>query len=108
MKITLNSIKEISVFNIHRTTVENITKAEAISDSPVLLWCNGVLFNISAVTNDQIFIKQTQGVEYLDTVTYTYSDKISESKWNGYTIEVTDMTGHSNYEPLTKSLLESK
>ena len=107
MKLTLNTIKEIVVLSIHKTTVENITKSEAISDCPVLYWCNGVLFNISQSQSDQVFIKQTEGTEYLDTVTFAISDKITESKWNGYTIEVRDVTNHSLYEPLTKSLKES-
>jgi hypothetical protein len=108
LKVTLDTIKEIVVFNLHKTTVQDLTKDEAISDTPVLLWSNGILFNVAVATNDQIFLKQTQGIEYLDTVTYAFSDKITESKWNGYTIEVRDMTNHSVYEPLTKSLLETQ
>ena len=106
MKVSINPIKEIVVCNTHKTSVENITKNEAISPTPVLLWCNGILFNLTQQNSDQVFIKQTEGIEYYDTVTYALSDKITESKWNGYTIEVLDMTGHSAYGPITKSLLE--
>ena len=108
LKVTLNPIKEIIVFNIHNTTVENLTKNEAISPVPILHWCNGILFSVAAVSNDQIFLSQKDGIEYLDTVTYAYSDYITESKWNGYTIEVQNMSGHSTFEVLTKSLLENK
>ena len=108
MKITFNTIKEIIIFNIHKTTIQNITKNEAISETPVLLWCNDILFNVTQITSDQLFLKQTQGVECLDTVTYTFTEKIEQSRWNGYTIEVRDMSGHSIYDPLTKFLEDKK
>ena len=108
MKITLNTIKEIIVFNIHKTTIENIIKNEAISETPVLLWCNDILFNMTQTTSDQLFLKQIEGIEYIDTITYVNSEKIEQSRWNGYTIEVRDMSGHSIYEPLTEFLKDDK
>ena len=108
MKITFNTIKEIIIFNIHKTTIQNITKNEAISETPVLLWCNDILFNMTQTTSDQLFLKQIEGIEYIDTITYVNSEKIEQSRWNGYTIEVRDMSGHSIYEPLTKFLEDKK
>ncbi|MBT6468100.1 MAG: hypothetical protein HOK63_00390 [Thaumarchaeota archaeon] len=108
MKITFNTIKEIIIFNIHKTTMQNITKNEAISETPVLLWCNDILFNVTQITSDQLFLKQVNGIEYIDTITYVNSEKIEQSRWNGYTIEVRDMSGHSIYEPLTEFLKDDK
>ncbi len=108
MKITLDTIKEIIVFNIHKTTIQNITKDEAISENPVLLWCNEILFNIAMTSNEQVFLKQTEGIEYIDTLTYAFSEKIEQSRWNGYAIEVRDMSDHSIYDPITKFLKDEK
>ena len=107
MKVTLNTIKEIIVLNTHKTSVENLTKSEAISDQPNLMWCNGILFNISYTVNEQTFIKQTQGIEYLENVIWAYSDNIQKSIWNGYSVECQDQTGHPIAESLTKSLKEN-
>jgi len=106
LKVTLNSIKEVIIFHHNKTTVQNITKSEAIDDQPILFWCNGVLFNITIPNTDESFIKQTEGIEYIDTLTWAFSDKIDKSTWNGYSVEVQDVTGHSLYEPLTLSLKE--
>ena len=58
MKVTFETIKEIRVLNKHKTTVENLTKFEAISNQPSLFWCNGVLFSLAVNLSEFRAVKQ--------------------------------------------------
>lgn len=104
MKVSFNTINEVIVFHVHKTTVENLTKYEAISQTPIILWCNGILFNVQTVSNDQIFLKQSEGIEYIDTLTWCNSEKLDKSTWNGYAVEVQDVSNHPLFEAITKGL----
>ena len=107
MKVTLNPIKEIKITHLHRTTVKNLTKLEAITESPKLFWCNKILFNYYEFGGEKLNIELAKGIFYLDSFTYAIcEEKIDVAKWNGYAVEVSDLTGHSNYEELTKQVLE--
>ena len=107
LKITLDTIKEIVVFTTYKTTVDEITKIEAIDSNPKLFWCNGLLFNYSRSDNAETTKQLLSGIFYIDTFTYAISDKIDQSAWNCYKVEVVDMTGHFALNQLTKSLKEN-
>ncbi len=108
MKVSLNTIKEVVVFHTHKTTVETITQLELVSsENPSLYWNDGILFNILVPSQGESFIKQTDGIFYIDTLTYTISEKIDQTKVNGMIVSVIDMTGHSIFDILTKSLKEN-
>ncbi len=104
MKVLLNTIKEIVIFSTHKTTVEEITKIEAIDSDPKLFWCNGILFNYARADNEETIKQLIDGIFYIDTFTYTISEKIDQSAWNCYKVEVIDMTGHFSFEALTNSI----
>ena len=107
MKVTLNPITEIKISHLHRTTVENITKIEAISEIPKLQWCNGILFSLYEFGVDELDIECTKGIFHIDTFRYAVCEKkIEISKWNGYAVEVMDYSNHSTFEELTKQVLE--
>ena len=55
--------------------------------------------NSEAVTKSQL-----QGRYFVDTILYADSPLIDQVKWNGYTVEVLDMSGHKFYEELTEEL----
>ncbi len=107
MKVLLNTIKEIVIFSTHKTTVEEITKIEAIDSDPKLFWCNGILFNYARADNEETIKQLIDGIFYIDTLTYTISEKIDQTKVNGMIVSVIDMTGHSIFDILTKSLKEN-
>lgn len=105
MKVIFNPIKECYINQIVKSDVENITKLQAIKEQP-LIWCNDFLFFIEDYESKEIIAKQTEGILHLQSLVYTKSKKIKESKWNGMSIEVLDFTGYSIYEDLTKFILE--
>jgi len=101
----MNPILETKISTIHKTTVENLTKQEAIAEKPCLYWCNGILFNISYHGNDELISELIKGIWYLDNFSYTVcEERIEIAKWNGYAVEVTDMTNHSTYEDVIKEI----
>ena len=107
VKLSLNTAKEVFVFHIHKTTADIITQLELVSsENPSLYWCNSILFNVSIPSQEESFIKQTLGEFYIDTLTYTFSDKIEQTKQNGMIVSMIDVTGHSVWDVLTKSLME--
>jgi len=108
VKVSLSTIRELIVFSVHKTTVETITQLELVSsENPSLYWNNGILFNISVPSQGESFIKQTEGIFYIDTLTYAVSEKIDQTKVNGMIVSVIDVTGHSIFDVLTKSLDEN-
>lgn len=82
-----------------------MTKFQALKEQP-LLWCNGFLFFIEDYEDKEIIKQQTEGILHLQSLVYTKSKKINESKWNGMSIEVLDFTGFSIYEDLIKFISE--
>lgn len=107
MKVTLGNIKEVVITKISKTTVENLTKYEATTNSPRIYWCNGILFNHYDFDNESSFQEITKGMYYIDTIFYAESDKVSSSKWNGYDVEVHDLTGDKIMESITKAIKEA-
>ncbi|WP_299290528.1 hypothetical protein [Nitrosopumilus sp.] len=101
-------IKKIVITNFLKTSVDELTKMEAVTPDPSLYWCNGFLFTTTSLINDYTIKKQHEGIMLLDIFYYALSEKISESKWNGYSIEVIDLTGHSIFEQLTQQIKEGK
>ncbi len=109
MKVSLNTIREVVVFHTHKTTVETITQLELVSsENPSLFWSNGILFNISVPSQGESFIKQTEGIFYIDTLTWAISNKITQTRdSNNMIVLVIDVTGHSIFDVLIKSLKEN-
>ena len=109
MKVTSNIITEIHISHLHKTNIENLTQMEAITENPKLYWCKGVLFSVYEFTNEELVIKQTQGIFHLDSFTYAIcQEKNQYSTYNGFKVDVIDMTGHSTYEKLIVSILEDE
>lgn len=107
MKVILNPIKEIYITNIVKSDIHRLTKQQAIRDKP-LAWCSGILFSVDEIENDELVKKQSEGILYLESFAYTESEKIEVSKWNGYSIEVIDVTGHDTTEKLIKCIIENR
>ena len=109
MKVTINTINEISISHLLKTDINNLTKIEATTESPKLYWCKGILFSIWEFSSEEIIVKQIGGIWYIDSFIYSEcKQKISQSKYNGFTVEVIDFTGHSTFEKLIDSLSEVK
>ena len=106
MKVIPNPIKECYINQIVKSDIQNITKVMTIEEKH-LGWCNGLLFYLEEFESKDIVKKQIEGKWYLQSFVYTKcKQKIQQSKWNGYSLEVIDLTGYSMYEELTKSILE--
>jgi len=106
MKVISNPIKECHINQIVKSDIQNMTKIRTISES-YLSWCNGLLFYLEEFDSRDIIQKQIEGIWYLQSFVYTEcKEKIQQSKWNGYSLEVIDLTGYSMYEDLTKFILE--
>ena len=109
MKVIMNIIKEVHISHLHKTNVENLTQMEAITENPKLYWCKGVLFSVYEFSNEELAVKQTQGIWYLDSFTYAEcKEKSDYSTYNGFKVDVIDMTGHPTYEKLIESILENE
>ena len=106
MKVILNPIKECYINQIVKSDIQNMTKIRTISES-YLSWCNGLLFYLEEFDSKDIIKKQIEGIWYIESFVYAEcKEKIQQSKWNGYSLEVIDLTGFSIYEDLTKAILE--
>lgn len=109
MKITSNIIKEIHISHLHKTNIENLTQMEAITEYPKLYWCKGVLFSVYEFSSEGIVTKQINGIWYLDSFTYAKcQEKNQYSTYNGFKVDVIDMTGHTVYEKLIDCILENE
>ena len=103
LKVILNPITEIKITDLFRTTIEIITKNRAINSQP-LLWVDGILFYVIDYDHKELTLSASRGIYYLDTVCYTESPFIEESKFNGYAVDVLDCTGHKTFEGLAKAI----
>jgi len=61
MKVTTNKINEIHISHLLKTSIENLTKMEAITSEPKLFWCKGIL---TIPTNSNNF--QKNNIIYYD------------------------------------------
>ena len=73
-----------------------------------LAYCNGIVFYTENFESKDIEKKLVEGIWYIQTFCYTESKKIVESKWNGYSLEVVDLSNYPTFQELTKSILEIK
>lgn len=110
MKLTSNTINKINIFHLFKTDVETLTKIEVLSPNPIpLYWINGILFSIEELESEELITKKIHGVWYIDSLTYAFSkEHITDSSWNGYTVEVINLTGHPTLEKLIALLQEIK
>ena len=109
MNCSFSLAKEIIITSVMKTSVENLTKIEAISSEPKLSWCNGILFNVYGFSNKEIELKELEGIHYFSQLHYAEcKEKIDVSKWSGYAVEVIDQTGHTTFEGLTKAILNNE
>jgi len=106
LKVILNPIKECYINQIVKSDIQNMTKTMTIKEYH-LSWCNGLLFYLEEFDSRDIIKKQIEGIWYIESFVYAEcKEKIQQSKWNGYSLEVIDLTGYPMYEDLTKSILE--
>lgn len=105
MKVILNPIKEIYINQIVKSDIQRLTKIQAVRDRS-LSWCNGYLFLADGIENSNLVKKQSEGILYLDSFVYAEcKERIEVSKWNGYSIEVIDFTGHDTTEKLIECII---
>ena len=82
---------------------------EEITENPKLNGCKGILFSVYEFTSEAIVQKQIEGIWYLDSFTFAIcKEKNQYSAYNGFKVDVIDMTGHTNYENLIESILETE
>ena len=104
MKITLNPIKEVLITNFVKSTIEDMIKNRAINEV-VLSWCDGYLY-FSYDEDDEFVIKEKyKGILYLEYFVYAEcKEKITQSKWNGYNVEVLDTSTVTLFNEIVKAI----
>ncbi len=105
MKVILNPINTIKITDLVHSTVDNITKNRAIDSQP-LFWVDGILFYTIDYDHKDLVLEATKGTYYLDTVCYAESPFIESSKFNGWNVDVVDVTGFTTFEGLVKVIKE--
>ena len=111
MIVKSNGIKEVHIFNLHETTIENLTKMASLNQpNPTpLLWIKGYLFDVDETESEELTVLKTKGIWNIDSFTFARTnEKLTQTKWDGNTIEILDMTGHSSLEKIIESLEVSK
>ncbi|MBT7252514.1 MAG: hypothetical protein HN875_02120 [Candidatus Nitrosopelagicus sp.] len=104
MKLIENPITECITNHIFKLDVQRLAKLNAMGQHPIM-WSNDILFWIGDFENSEYVTKrELQGFYYVDTILYADSPLIDQAKWNGYSSEVLDMTGHRFFDELTKEL----
>lgn len=105
VKLIANNFKEIRIKMLAELDIQRITKQEATDKEPILAWCNGLLFNYMFAEKNP---EESDEIIHLEHFYYAKSDKIESSIWNGYTVEVHDLTGVALFEFLTIKLQEKR
>ena len=105
VKLIANNFNEIRIKLLAELDVQRITKQEATDKEPIIAWCNGLIFNyIFAEKNPE----ETDEIIRFEHFYYAKCKKIESSTWNGYTVEVHDLTGVALFEYLTQKLQEKR
>lgn len=105
VKLIANNFKEIRIKLLAELDIQRITKQEATDKEPILCWCNGLLFNYFFAEKN---LEESDSIIRFEHFYYAKSDKIESSTWNGYTIEVHDLSGVGLFEFLTQKLQEKR
>jgi len=110
LKVISNIIKEIHISHLFKTNLDNLTHIETISERPQLAWINGIIFIATEFDSEKLTIELTkEGILYLDTFSYAEcKEKPDQLKWNGFKVDVFDLSGHPTYEKLIDSILENE
>lgn len=110
MKVISNIIKEIHISHLFKTNLDTLTHMEATSEHPQLIWINGIIFTTTEFDSEKLTIELAKkGILYLDTFSYAEcKEKPEQLNWNGFKVDVFDMTGHPTYEKLIDFILEIK
>ena len=107
MKLNTNLIKEVSIFHLQKTSVENLTKMEAITERPILYWNQGYLFSLIESQNETLQSKIIEGSWFIDSLTIAECTvRVDQAKWNGYSVEVIDVSNFPNFDELIKLVKE--
>lgn len=109
MHVTFRELNEIIITSIQKTDLENLVKKEAITSEPKLMWANQILFCCYEFSSEKIQAKRLEGLLFLDEVVYAdCSEYLQKAKYNGFEIEVLNVSNHSVFEPLTRFLRGKK
>ena len=107
MKISINEIKEIHILHLYKTTTDNLSHIEAITESPRLFWIKGILFYITEFDSEKLTIELTKGIFYLDAFNYAEcKEKPEQLNWNGFKVDVLDLSGHPTFTHIIDFILE--
>ncbi len=101
----MNPITEIKITDLVHTDIDTLTKNRAIHSQP-LVWVDGILFYAIEFDNKELALESSKGTYYLDTVCYTESPFIESSKFNGWNVDVIDVTGNNTLEGLVQGIKE--
>ena len=107
INVILNPITIIKITDLVHSTVEKITRTRAIDSMP-LLWVDGILFYTIDYDHKDLVLEATKGTYYLDTVCYAESPLIESSKFNGWNVDVIDVTGFTTFEGLIQIIKREK
>jgi hypothetical protein len=105
IKMIVNNFKEIRIKLFAELDIQRITKQELNEEKSVLCYSNGLIFNyLFSETNPE----DSDEIIRFEYFYYTKSEKIDSSRWNGYTVEVHDLTNVPLFEFITKNIQENK
>ncbi len=110
MKVISNIIKEIHISHLFKTNLDNLTHIEATSERPQLAWINGIIFITTEFDSEKLTIELTkEGILYLDTFNYSEcKEKPDQLKWNGFKVDVFDLSGHPTFTHIINFILEKE
>ena len=110
LKITVQPVEEIIIETFFKTELDILIKSQAISENPKLFWCNGIMFVVFGYDDNKIASKtiETHILHYAEFNYAICPEFIEQAKWNGYSIEVQNVTNHPEYEALTLAINEGK
>jgi len=103
VKLIVNNFKEIRIKLFAELDVLRITKMELTEEKPVICFCNDLIFNyLFSETNPE----ELDSIVRFEYFYYAKSKKIDSSRWNGYTVEIHDLSGVALFEYITKNIQE--
>ena len=63
MKVSINPINEVKITHLFKTTKDNLTKCQAVTETPKLYWCNGILFSFYEFSEEKLQIELTKEIK---------------------------------------------
>lgn len=104
MKLTLDTPNEVKVRCLFKTDLDNLIHIGG-SKQVSLLWVDGILIDFSEYPTSEKEVRECPDVFYVDTIAYAECPEYTpETKYNGFSVDVLDVTGNSFFDELAKEL----